>query len=110
MVKEFLDKVLSQLIRETDITYYDRKFAWNNGTPYYDGKMFFPFFPETNFNIGETIFYEFAIDSDPWISFTNHCSSVYGLNEEEILYVWGEYKVFILPKLKEGIDMDNIFK
>jgi hypothetical protein len=29
-----------------------------------------------------------------------HCKEIYGLNNDEVRYVWGEYRLFILLKIK----------
>ena len=83
MDKRFLHKVVDQIVSETEID-YDNKLI--------DG----PFFhsrPITVFRFLSTI-------SLPG-SFYKHCRDVYGLNEQEIEYVWEEYRYIILYKLEK---------
>ena len=78
MNKKFLDKVLDQIVSETRID-YDRKVIV---TPLPGPPLFFPLsFPPLS----------------PLI-FTKHCRGVYGLNDDEVKYVWDEYKKIILNK------------
>ena len=37
-----------------------------------------------------------------FLSFSNHCKDVYGLNMEEVSYVWKEYKQIIIDKINNG--------
>ena len=83
MDKRFLHKVVDQIVSETEID-YDNKLI--------DG----PFFhsrPITVFRFLSTI-------SLPG-SFYKHCRDVYGLNEQEIEYVWEEYRYIILYKIEK---------
>ena len=76
MDKEFLNKVVDQIVNETRI---DREIS-RITTPFL---MYVssPYLSYTSF-------------STPLI-FKNHCKNVYGLNKEEIDYVWSEYKRII---------------
>ncbi len=83
--KEFLDKVLDQIVGETRIDY--------DG----DQRIHFPFFPT------EYVFLTSITISHPsllyiFYPFSEHCKNVYGLNEEEIDYVWEKYKLIIKDK------------
>ena len=83
MDKRFLNKVLDQMVSETEID-YDNKLI--------DG----PFFhsrPITVFRFLSTI-------SLPG-SFYKHCRDVYGLNEQEIEYVWEEYRNIIKDEIEK---------
>ena len=75
MDKKFLDKVVDQIVRETRIDY------------------------------GEEIivspFHPFTSVLPP--SFFDHCRDVYGLKEQEIKYVWKEYKQAIKDKINNGL-------
>ena len=70
MNNKFLDKVIYQIISETRVI---------------DNKVHTPFFP---------IFLSSYIPNPPFflLSFSSHCKKVYSLNEQEIEYVWKEYK------------------
>jgi hypothetical protein len=81
MDKKFLDKVLDQIVSETKII---------------DNRVYTPFYPSSlSFSPVTSSFYFF--------SFSNHCKDVYGLNEEEIDYVWEEYKHVIKYKKDNGL-------
>ena len=85
MENNYLDKVLGQIVSETKIDYRGR------------GKIFTPFNP---FHLSPT---HFSSHFSFYRSlFTKHCNEVYGLNEQEIEYVWGEYKDIINDKVNNG--------
>ena len=86
MDKRFLHKVVGQLIRETEIDRYKKK-------------IYFPFHPPSNLLFNSLLsFYPFPTHS----SFSSHCREVYGLNDDEINYVWEEYKNSITFLIKNG--------
>ena len=90
MDKKFLDKVVDQLVYETEIDYESKRFD-----PPFTRPSFFPphlsSIPFTTIN---------RLDShSPLIPFIIHCRDVYGLNDDEIEYVWKEYKKIILDKI-----------
>ena len=74
MDKKFLHKVVEQIVRETRIDY------------------------------GEEIivspFHPFTLSHPP---FSDHCRDVYGLKEQEIKYVWKEYRETIIDKINNGL-------
>ena len=73
MNNKFLDKVIYQIISETRVI---------------DNKVHTPFFlPFSVFCLFLTPTYLFIPPS-----FSSHCKKVYSLNEQEIEYVWKEYK------------------
>ncbi len=71
MNNKFLDKVVDQIISETRI----------NNDEVYTPFSSLPFFPSPFF---------FSSILSP--SIFSHCKKVYSLNEQEIEYVWKEYK------------------
>ena len=77
---KFLDKVVDQIVSETTID-YDRKVI---GTPLH----FIPF----------DFFHPSFTSSIYPLIFSKHCRGVYGLNDDEVKYVWDEYKKIILNK------------
>ncbi len=83
MDKKFLDKVLDQIVRETTIDEVED----NVNVPFHP----FVLYP-TIFRLHILIFVVVS-------SFSDHCKDVYGLNEEEIDYVWEEYKTIIKDKI-----------
>ena len=79
---KFLDKVLDQIVRETTIDMDE-------------GRIYPPSCP----NVYSS--YTFSSPSPPF-SFTIHCRDVYGLNEQEIKYVWKEYKDIIIDEIENN--------
>ena len=82
MDKKFLDKVVNQLVYETMIDYSM-------------GEIQFPF---------SSLSFDFSLSLPPsplhiGSLFTNHCRDIYGLNREETMYVWEEYKQIIKDKI-----------
>lgn len=76
MDKNYLDKVVSQIVSETTI----------------DGKVHTPYPPF------RSTYYAFFVYSPP-DTFFNHCKEVYGLNEEETKYVWNNYRDIVKDKI-----------
>ena len=90
MDKRFLDKVIDQIVRETEI---------DND----QGVVTYPFSKFQN-----SIEICFKILSHPplysktlpiYRFFGSHCKGIYGLNDEEIDYVWGGYIKIIKDKI-----------
>jgi hypothetical protein len=82
MNEKFLNKVLNQIVSETKIDYRER------------GKIFTPFLPH---HYPSHFSFHFSSYRS---NFTKHCEDVYGLNDDEANYVWGEYKRIINDKIK----------
>ena len=78
MDKKFLNKVTEQIISETRID-YDRRIM---GAPF-----FVPFPPSLSF----------------LHPFTKHCVEVYGLNDDEVEYLWDRYKKIIKGKIIKNL-------
>ena len=74
MDKKFLNKVVSQIVSETRINYRTDMLS---------------FFFDNVFK--EWVPFDFNYQKFLLTSFYNHCRDVYGLNDEESEYVWGEY-------------------
>ena len=70
---KFLDKVVEQIVSETEID-YDRKVI---GNPFPFPIVFYPHFSRSSRLIP--------------FSFFNHCRDVYGLNDDEAYYAWKKY-------------------
>ena len=81
---KFLHKVVGQIVSETEIDYVN-------------GRMYTPFtFHSSNsFRISSLSHLPTRLLS----SLTKHCKNIYGLNEQEIKYVWKEYREIIIDKL-----------
>jgi|TARA_R110000803_G_scaffold41933_1_gene90016 hypothetical protein len=73
---KFLNKVADQLVNETRIDY--------------EGEELYVPFTTQSFNY----FFPSLFRSYPY--FFHHCQDVYGLNEEEIIYVWDKWEEIIL--------------
>ncbi len=72
--KEYLDKVIDYIVRDTKIDYdYKKIFS----TPF-------------NHNVYPTIYFS---------PLRKYCMNIFGLTEEETIYVWKEYKKIIDNKL-----------
>ena len=78
---KFLDKVIDQIVRETRMDYGMGEIQF----------PFSPFFPSF-----------FLTTPLPPLIFTKHCEDVYGLNGDEVGYVWDEYTQIISDKLKNN--------
>ena len=81
---KFLNKVIDQLVSETRID-YDME------------EIQFPF----SFSLFFTLFH-FPSRLLLFRLFTKHCRDVYGLNVQEISYVWDEYRETIIDKIKNN--------
>jgi hypothetical protein len=86
MDKEFLNKVIDQIVSETDIDYKNEKV----NVPFHPFKLF-----PTFFILHILIFIVIS-------SFSDHCKDVYSLNKEEVEYVWDKYKSIIKDKIESN--------
>ena len=86
MDKRFLNKVIDQLVRETEID--------NNR-----GVIESPFFSF----IWVHNFLNHNMKAIQLHSLVDHCRDVYGLNVQEIKYVWKEYRETIIDKINNGL-------
>ena len=94
MDKKFLHKVIDQLVYETEIDHdngsirfpfiYDIVMSYSYDGTIYQKLMIF-------FTMGEFI-----------STFITHCKDIYGLNGEEILYIWVKYKDILKDKVNNG--------
>tara|TARA_R110001599_G_scaffold95215_1_gene247073 strand:+ start:254 stop:526 length:273 start_codon:yes stop_codon:yes gene_type:complete len=86
---KFLNKVVNQIVNETMIDYRGKgKIFTPFSLPFY---LFLPFYPSFS-----------SISSSYRSNFFNHCKDIYGLNEQEIDYVWEEYKRIIKDKINSN--------
>jgi len=86
--KIYLDKVVEFLVRDTKIDYDKDEIQ----SPY---SSYRPFISEL-ISLFNTI-PSFSKSTFP--SFSKYCKSVYGLTEDEVKYVWNQYKDIILDKI-----------
>ena len=87
---KFLDKVLDQLVRETTIDYEN-------------DRIFTPFSPNS---LPVSLLLSIVKDwnTSPLLHrlLRRHCKEVYGLNDDEIDYIWEVYKEIITDKWYGG--------
>tara|TARA_R110000751_G_scaffold118609_2_gene219107 strand:+ start:438 stop:707 length:270 start_codon:yes stop_codon:yes gene_type:complete len=81
MDNKYLNKVLDQIVSETTMDY--------------DEERFLPPFTSSPSSL-------FFLFSFLFPSFIIHCREVYGLNKEEIEYVWNGYRDTIKDRIKNG--------
>ena len=87
MDKRFLNKVTEQIISETRIDY-------NELSP----TLYTPFLSHPPLNLSLI-----SLTTPPrflFSSFTKHCVEVYGLNDDEVGYVWDRYRYIIKNKIE----------
>ena len=87
----YLDKVVEFLVRDTKIDFKGKE-------------IFLPFFPHSPFlpPFSSSSSLTFFFSSHSSISFSKYCKVTYGLTDQEIEYVWKEYKSIIKDKIKNG--------
>ncbi len=83
MNKEFLNKVLEQLVNETIMDYKKERIS-----PPFSLPVFFPIPSSPPFFSSLVFLFRSLVP----VSFSRHCKNLYALNEQEIKYVWEEYK------------------
>ncbi len=86
MDKKFLHRVIDQIFSETRIDFDEKKIS-------------FPFYHSSH---RPTLHLPLHPFSPPSPSFSGHCKDIYGLNEEEIKYVWNEYREIIYNKIESN--------
>ena len=86
MDKNYLDKVVDQIVRETRIDHDEEM-------------LYTPF----SYHIGFFSSFLYLSPLFPPHYFSHHCKEVYGLNEDEVKYIWKKYKEIIKDKI-EGND------
>ena len=88
MDNKFLNKVVDQIVSETRIDYDEERFL----PPFLSTLNYpFPSFP-----------YVSSFLYSPFPSFIIHCREVYGLNEDEVSYVWKEYRDIIIDEIENN--------
>jgi len=87
----FFNKVVEFLVKGTKIDYDKKIVTLDFLSPHKDHFSSPQRFHFSRFNY-EHIFYLFS----------NYCKNVYGLTDQEIKYVWKEYRTIILDKINNG--------
>lgn len=77
--EKYLDKIVQYLVEDTDIYYEDRTIGLDS------------FWGNDSLDEWREYDYDYILD---------YCEDTYGLTEDEIKYVWYEYKKFMLDKIK----------
>ena len=90
---KFLDKVVDQIVSETRIDYNTQEGDDEERiyTPISSTPLLLPFSFSSPFFSSSSSFF-----------FSKHCKEVYGLNDDEVKYVWNEYKKIIKDKINNG--------
>lgn len=81
----YLDKVVEFLVRDTRIDYDKDEIQYP-----------FPFLLPPSHSLLLLLHPSYSIFSSP---FSKYCKNVYGLTEDEVKYVWNQYKDIILDKI-----------
>lgn len=105
MNKEFLNRVLEQLVNETILDYKKERISPSFFPPTPYSSLSFSFslpFPLSTPSFPTTHPLFFTVAPSP-VSFSRHCKNVYALNEQEIKYVWEEYKNTIKDKMNKEL-------
>ena len=88
--KIYLDKVVEFLVRDTIINYDKDEIQFPFFLSSYS--LFFPHF-------SSVLLPSFNSDRFQTLDFSDYCKNVYGLTEQEIGYVWNQYRTIILDKI-----------
>tara|TARA_R110000751_G_scaffold224051_1_gene326099 strand:+ start:68 stop:352 length:285 start_codon:yes stop_codon:yes gene_type:complete len=94
MDKKFLDKVIDIIVNETIID-YDKE-TISTPLPLISPNAFARYL----FTPRSPIFW---VQPSPFISFIKHCRDVYGLNDDEVNYVWVRWRDTIKYKKDNGL-------
>ena len=81
---KFLNKVLGQIVSETTIDHDKRVIR-------------LPYQPSSFTLAHQSLYFPYVMSR-----FSTHCKSIYGLNDDEISYVWNEYREIIIDKINNG--------
>jgi len=90
--KKYLDKVIGSLVRGTKLDYNKNSLHY----PFSPSSFHFSTFPLNSlllFNSSSYSFFSFFLD---------YCRGQFGLIDDEIEYVWNEYREIIKDKIKNG--------
>jgi hypothetical protein len=88
--KKYIDKVIGSLVRGTKLDYENNRIT-------------FPFYTSSILSISSSS-QQYLNLSHPYSlspSFSTYCKNTFGLTDEEIEYVWNEFKEIILGKINQ---------
>ena len=88
--KNYLDKVVGFLVRDTRIDYEKEEIQFP-----------FPYYRSISLRYSSLSFSSFPLPQFP-SPFPKYCKNVYGLTNQEIGYVWDQYKDIITDKIENG--------
>jgi len=90
-MNRYIEHIINDLVRDTRIDYDEEEihFPFPLPHPHIHPYLPFPFFPNL---------LSFS-NRNPTLSFSKYCKDTYGLTEEEIEYVWDQYKSTIKDKI-----------
>ena len=93
---KFLDKVVAQILSETTIDYEKERVYTPFSTPLssYSHVLFLPHNP---YSISSSRHLLSVV-----VPFPYHCRGVYGLNDEEIFYVWDQFSQILKDKINSN--------
>jgi len=104
---KFLNKVIDQIVSETIVdNRYSGHEIWvsrNISVPFSHNPFRISFQSFLPGSLTTSRFYERDRRPPLYTLFEQHCKEVYGLNEDEVNYVWNEYKNIIKDKLNNGL-------
>ena len=99
--KKYIDKVIGSLVRGTRIDYDN-------------DKIHYPFLSSPNVLLFSSSFSSFSFFFSSYFSapsfplstfftsFTKYCKNTFGLTEEEMEYVWNQYRKILINKIENG--------
>jgi hypothetical protein len=91
MENNYLNKVIEHLVRRTKVD-HDEEMLY---TPFSYHIGFFSSFPLSPIHPHSSPLF-------PPHYFSHHCKNIYGLNEDEVKYVWKKYKEIIKDKIENN--------
>ena len=98
--KKYLDKVVVSIVRGTRIDYDNDKihYPFLSSLPceLYPHSSTFSFFFSSYFSASSFLLSTF------FTSFTKYCKNTFGLTEEEMEYVWNQYRKILINKIENG--------
>ena len=88
--KKYIDKVIEHLVRITKIEHEKERICF----------PFMPLYPKYCLHLYSDPFFPFNTSNFGPSSFSKYCNNIYGLIDDEIEYVWEQYKIIIRDKVK----------
>jgi len=86
--KKYIDKVIGSLLRGTKIDYEKERIYFPFSLPIHSSPL--------------PLLFSFSLPYSLLYPFSTYCRNQFGLTEEEIDYVWNEYKKIMIEKIYNG--------